>query len=99
VPANVSALVKKAEPGAELTCRAYTKEFAEGGAVVRRGVISHYAAATVAGVTDLAAWIDAIERMSQADLATGVITPFYQPVLQVIGDAALALPGRIFQFK
>lgn len=91
VPANVSALVKQAEAGAELAYRAYTKELAEDGSIVRRGVISHYAAATIAGAHDLAGWLTAIEQMSQADLATGVITPFYQPARQVIGDARLPL--------
>lgn len=95
MPANVSALVKKAEAGAELACRAYTKEFAEGGSVVRRGVISHYAAATVAGANDLPDWLARIEQMSRADLSSGVITPFYQPVLQVIGDASLPLLGSV----
>ena len=93
MPANVGALLKQAEAGAELACRAYTKEFAEGGTVVRRGVISHYAAATVAGANDLSDWLAKIEQMSRTDLASGVITPFYQPVLQVIGDARLPLPG------
>ena len=95
MPANVGALVKKAETGAELTCRAHEKEFVEGEIVVRRGVISHYAAATLASANDLSGWLDQIEQMSQNDLATGVISPFYQPVLQVIGDARLPLPGGI----
>ena len=95
MPANVSVLVKKAEAGAELTCRAYTKEFAEGGSVVRRGVISHYAAATLAGANDLGSWLAAIERRSQADLTAGVTTPFYQPTLHVIGDSRLPLPGNV----
>ncbi|MEZ4737062.1 MAG: hypothetical protein R3E79_59040 [Caldilineaceae bacterium] len=93
MPANVGALAKKAEADAELACRAYTKEFAEGDSVVQRGVISHYAAATFAGAHSLSHWLDRIEAMSRADLERGVITAFYQPTLQVIGDAHLPLPG------
>ncbi len=95
MPANVAALVKQAETGAELSCRAHEKEFAESGIVVRRGVISYYAAATLAKANDLTSWLSLIEQMSQADLATAVITKFYQPVLQIAGDSTLLLPGSV----
>ena len=95
MPANVSALTKKAEPGAELTCRAHEKEFSERGTAVRRSVISYYASATLASAKDLSTWLDGIEQMSQADLATGVITQFYQPAMQMIGDTTIPLPGRV----
>jgi hypothetical protein len=95
VPANGAALIKKAEVGAELTCRAHEKEFAERGGLVRRGVISYYAGATLANANDLHSWLQLIEQMSQTDVARGIITPFYQPVLQLTGDTSLALLGKL----
>jgi hypothetical protein len=93
VPANVVALVKQAEIGAELSCRAHEKEFTEHGIVVCRGVISYYASATLARANDLSSWLARIEQMGQEDLATSVITKFYQPVLQIAGDVNFPLPG------
>lgn len=95
MPANIAVLVKQAEAGAELSCRAHEKEFAERGIVVPRGVISYYAAATLTKANDLSSWLSLIEQMSQEDLATAVITKFYQPVLQIVGDSTLALPGSV----
>jgi hypothetical protein len=95
VPTYVSALVKKAETGAELTCRAHEKEFVEGGIVVRRRVISHYASVTLAKANDIHAWLSLIEQRSQEDLASGLITHFYQPMLQIVGDHTFRLPGKV----
>lgn len=84
----------RAEDGAELACRAHEKDFDDGGMPVSRGVISYYAAATLAEATTLRSWQQSIEEMIQADAARGRLTPFYQPTLQVTGDGNLPLIGR-----
>jgi hypothetical protein len=93
VPAGVTALVMKAEPGAELACRARGHRFAQDGREVERGVISYYAAGTLGSATTMASWLDAIERAAALDVAAGRLAPLYRPALQVIGDGAARVPG------
>lgn len=93
MPANAGALLKFAEPGAELSCHAHEKEFEENGILVPRGVISYYAGRTLSKAKTLASWQQAIEVISQNDVAGGLITPFFRPVLQVYGDKELPLFG------
>ena len=96
MPANVGAILKKAEVGAELTCRAHEKEFDVDGATVRRGVISYYASATLTQAQDKAAsWLHLIEQMSATDVVNMTITAFYQPSLQLSGDLGVPLVGRL----
>lgn len=94
MPAEVGALVLRAEAGAELTCKAREKEFDDGGGAVPRGVVSYYAARLMAGAESLHAWLQLVEDASQVDAAAGKLTPLYQPHLQVIGDGDLPLIGR-----
>jgi hypothetical protein len=83
----------KAEPGAELTCRARNYRFEHHGSHQERGVISYYATQTLAQATTLASWIELVEALSGADLQQGRLPWFYQPVLQLLGHAATKLPG------
>jgi hypothetical protein len=94
VPGNVVALVMKAEPGAELACRARNYRFAHQGSVQERGVISYYAVQTLAHATTSAAWLQRIEALASADLQEGRLPWFYQPSLQLVGHAAARLPGE-----
>jgi len=94
VPANVVALVMKAEPGAELACRARNYHFEHAGISQERGVISYYAGQTLAHATTVAAWLQRIEALSSADFQGGRLPWFYQLSLQLLGHAASRLPGE-----
>jgi hypothetical protein len=94
VPANVVALVMKAEPGAELACRARNYHFEHAESPQERGVISYYAGQTLAQATTFAAWLQRIEALSSADFQGGHLPWFYQPSLQLLGHAASRLPGE-----
>lgn len=91
---RVAALLKRAEAGAELACRAHERAFATDGMTLPRGVISYYAGLTLPVAQNLHSWLQQIEQASQRDVTNGTITPFYQPALQVVGDASCALPGQ-----
>jgi len=84
----------KAEPGAELTCRARNYHFEHAGSSQERGVISYYAGQTLAHATTVAAWLQRIEVLSSADFHGGRLPWFYQPSLQLLGHAASRLPGE-----
>ena len=94
MPANVVALVMKAEPGAELACRARNYHFEHTGSPQERGVISYYAGQTLAQATTFAAWLQRIEALSRADFQGGRLPRFYQPSLQLLGHAVNRLPGE-----
>jgi hypothetical protein len=84
----------KAEPGAELACRARNYRFEHHGSHQEHGVISYYATQTLAQATTLASWIQRAEALSRADLQHGSLPSFYQPLLQILGNAATKLPGN-----
>ena len=95
MPVNVVALAMKAEPGAELACRARNYRFEHHGSSQERGVITYYAGQTLAQATTFAAWLQHIEVLSSAALQAGRLpSAFYQPSLQILGDAAARLPGQ-----
>jgi hypothetical protein len=94
VPVNVVALVMKAEPGAELACRARNYRFEHQGHSQERGVISYYAGQTLAQATTFAAWLQRIEALSSVDLQEERLSWFYQPSLQLLGPAMARLPGE-----
>jgi len=87
------ALVMKPEPGAQLACRARNYPFAHQGRHHERGVISYYAAQTLAQATTLASWLQLIEARARTDLRQGRLPWLYQPSLQILGSAATRLPG------
>lgn len=99
IPANGSALLTKAGPGAELACRAHEKQFAEGDAHVPRGVISWYAAMTLPLATDLDSWLRNIDGASRRDVESGDINSFDRPHLEIFGDFRQTLPGRPEKFE
>ena len=78
MPANVIALVMKAEAGAELTCRAHNYHFEHAGSPQERGVISYYAGQTLAQATTFAAWLQHIEALSSTDFREERLPWFYQ---------------------
>ena len=94
MPANVVALVMKAEPGAELACRARTYRFEHAESPQEHGVISYYAVQTLAQATTSAAWLQRIAALASADFKGGRLPWFYQPSLQLLGHTASRLPGE-----
>jgi len=84
----------KAEPGAELACRARNYHFEHPGGSQERGVISYYAGQTLAQATTFAAWLQRIEALTSADFQGGRLPWFYQPSLQLLGHTASRLPGE-----
>jgi hypothetical protein len=85
----------KAEPGWELACRARSYRFEQHGRSEERGVITYYAGQTLAQATTFAGWLQHIEVLSRAALQAGRLpSAFYQPSLQILGDAAARLPGQ-----
>lgn len=87
-------MIMHAPDGEELTCRAHEAEFDDGGAAVRRGVVSYYAAATLPEATTLQSWLDLIHETSREDVVKGRLNPFHQPTLQLTGDETMPLIGR-----
>jgi hypothetical protein len=77
----------------EITCRAREYEFERGGAKMRHGVISYYAASTLPCATSAQEWLDLIATASAGDVARGALPPSHLPALQITGDPASALPG------
>lgn len=93
MPTEFTAIVQKAEPGAELACRALDHRFEENGVAVERGVISYYATGTLPRASTITAWVAAMDRAAQDDLRRGRITTFHLPSLQIVGDATARVPG------
>lgn len=81
----------KALPGAELTCRAHYLPRAH--PAQPRGIISHYAAAALAGAETVGDWLARIRDLVQQDVKAGQLPPLYQPDLHVLGDAGQRAPG------
>ncbi|MCI0690706.1 hypothetical protein L0337_01720 [candidate division KSB1 bacterium] len=83
-------MAMKSEPGAELACKAHNKVFEK----IERGIISHYAAKTMAQATTIVSWVSMINEMSGKDFSRGLITDLEKPSLQIIGDLSAKLPGE-----
>jgi hypothetical protein len=90
VPANVTAIARKAEPGEELTCKSPEKVFEK----TKHGIISYYATKTMAQATTIESWVNAINGMIDEDFSRGLITDLERPSLQIIGDSSAKLPGE-----
>ena len=93
MPTEFTAIVQKAEPGAELACRALDHRFEENGVVLERGVISYYATGALPRARTIAAWVAAMDLAAQDDLRRGRITTFHLPSLQIVGDTTARVPG------
>jgi hypothetical protein len=93
VPANVAALLLDAEEGSELSCRTASHTFTRhDGTLAEHGIISHYAAAAVAGATTAGELLVAIEALVAADVAVGVLPASLAPRLRLEGPPATPLP-------
>jgi hypothetical protein len=90
VPANVTAIVRKAEPGEELTCKSPEKVFGK----TKYGIVSYYATKTLARATTIESWVSAINGMVDKDFSQGSINDLERPSLQITGDPSAKLPGE-----
>jgi hypothetical protein len=93
VPTEITAIVPKAPPGGELTCRALDHQFDDEGVTRERGVISYYATHALPHAGTVASWVGLIATAANDDLRRGRITTFHLPSLQIVGDAHVAIPG------
>ncbi len=90
MPAHVSAIVQKANPGT-LVCIANTYTFQVNGMKKKHGVISYYAAKALAGATTMDDWLQKITAACDADVAARRF-PRSLP-LTIAGSPRLRLPG------
>ena len=93
MPAHTAALVMKAAPGAELTCRAHN--LPEAHPAQPRGIISYYATLALAAATTVDDWLARIEALVQEDVRAGRLPPFYRPCLYVLGEGKWPAPGKV----
>ena len=81
------------EPGGELSCRAHNYRFSVDGSEIERGIISYYASRALNRAVTVEAWLHLMNDLSGADLERELITEFYKPSLQVIGNSHTRIPG------
>jgi hypothetical protein len=87
-------MIMKAQPGAELSCRAHNYRFDHNGTKLERGVISYYAARALPMVTTAESWLELISELSSSDLRGGRLKPSHQPSLQILGNQEAIVPGK-----
>lgn len=94
MPAHVNALVLADTPATKLTCTARSEPFAFAGKTVERGVISHYAASTLAFATTASDWFARIQEAVRRD--GGDRKPATRASLQMRleGTGSRRLPGK-----
>ena len=93
MPAHTAALVMKAAPGAELTCRAHNLPLDHPDQP--RGIISYYATRALAAATTVDNWLARIEALVQEDVRAGLLPPFYRPCLYVLGEGKWPAAGKV----
>lgn len=91
MPVQPAALVMKAQPGAELTCRAHN--LPPNHPAQPRGVISYFATAALATAVTLGDWLARTEALLQLDVEAGLLPVFYRPDLRLLGDRGWDAPG------
>jgi hypothetical protein len=94
VPANASAIVAKAIPGEELTCKAHSFKVCDRGGQLERGVLSYYAVESLDRADTMGAWLAATREAIESSRRDGRLKPFQAPLLQALGDPAAEVPGR-----
>ena len=81
----------QAESGAELACRARNHNF--GQTIGSRGVIAHYAARSLPTSQSPAEWLENIDQLVRADIATGLLPETHAPSMLLECTSAGSLPG------
>jgi hypothetical protein len=83
----------RAESEDELACHAREYEFEGAGGKTRHGVVSYFAATTLPRPATVQEWLCLIAAASAGDVARGALPATHMPVLQVVGDPLISLPG------
>lgn len=87
MPPNVSALLPRAAPGLELSCRAQSHRFREGPAAgEERGVLSYYAFRALRGATTMETWSRQFHVLCQSDVVIGRLPETMACSVIVAGD-------------
>jgi hypothetical protein len=92
VPAHVTALAMKAQPGAELACRAHN--LPEAHPAQPRGTISYYATLVPAAATTVDDWLVRIEALVQEETRADRLPPFYRRHPRVPGEGTQPAPRK-----
>jgi hypothetical protein len=91
LPANATALIMKSQPQGALTCRTGTALLGDGAARVRHGVVSYYAASTLAAAGTVQDWLAAQDRLAAQDISQRRLESFRRVSLMVEGDPSRRL--------
>jgi hypothetical protein len=91
VPVNAAAITMRAEPGMELACRGKNFNLPPGPRAQPRGVLSHYAAATLPQADTMGDWLARIHAAAQADQDAGALPYLYGLDLEVAGRPEIPL--------
>ena len=83
----------RAPTGKGLACRAWEHSFKQEGRVVKRGVLSYFAARALPAVVTTAGWLRSISELVEADVRAGSLPFERRPALQVLGHGRFHLPG------
>jgi hypothetical protein len=94
VPANVTALVAKSQPGEELTCTTREHTFEQQETPVKHGVMSYYASQALAQATSIESLLKLIDQIAEQDIKFSRLPKLYLPSLQILGNANVKLPGK-----
>jgi hypothetical protein len=94
VPAHVTALVLADTPATKLTCTARSEPFAVAGKTVERGVISHYAASTLAAATTASDWLSRIQEAVRRDGGDRKTATRASLQIKLAGTGSQLLPGK-----
>lgn len=81
----------KAEPGAELSCRA--RNLPADHPAQPSGVISYYATLALAKAATVGDWLARIDALVQKDAEAGRLPRFYQPELHIVGNDSQPAAG------
>lgn len=94
MPANASALVLRAAPGGELTCRAQNHMFIDAGVAQDRGLVSYYALRALAEATTMESWLSRTTSLCKADVDAGRISSSLAVSLTVTGISGQMVLGK-----
>jgi hypothetical protein len=94
LPANVTALIMKSDPQSSLSCRAGTAVLGEPPHHLRHGVISYYAARTIATADSAGAWLSAFDAAAARDVSEGNLQGLRRVSLMIEGDPSVRVLGR-----
>jgi hypothetical protein len=94
LPAHTTAFIMKSDPQSSLTCRTGTALLGEAPPRIRHGVVSYYAATTMAGADTAGDWLSAMDAAAERDLSTGNLKRVQRVSLMIEGDSSVRVLGQ-----